>query len=188
MNTAGDNIEQRIIGLFSRGETSAMDELYDHYAGYLTGVCARYIAADDDLKDVLQESFIKIFTAISSFDFRGKGSLKAWMTRIVVNESLLFLRKERLRAPEKLLADPPDIPEEEPNAEGMDAETLTRLIRQLPQGYREVFNLFAIEGLSHKEIATKLGIKPDSSASQYHRAKTLLARMIKAQRTAADTK
>lgn len=164
-----------------------MDRLYACYADYLTGVCARYVTADDDLKDVLQESFIKIFMGMGSFSYRGEGSLKAWMSRIVVNESLLFLRKKRLRAPEKLLADPPDIPEEDPDTDGMDSTDLARLIRRLPKGYREVFNLFAIEGLSHKEIARKLGIKPDSSASQFHRAKCLLARMIKEQRTSAHT-
>ncbi len=188
MNIAGDNIEQQIIRSFNRGDSSAMDELYGRYADYLTGVCTRYITADDDLKDVLQESFIKIFMGIGSFSYRGKGSLKAWMSRIVVNESLLFLRKQRLRAPEKLLSDPPDIPEEEPDTEGMDSAYLARLIRQLPAGYREVFNLFVIEGLSHKEIACKLGIKPDTSASQFHRARNLLARMIKEQRTSADTR
>ncbi|PTL33734.1 RNA polymerase subunit sigma [Prevotella sp. oral taxon 376] len=186
MKIAGNNIELQIIRLFNRGDSSAMDELYDRYADYLTGVCTRYITADDDLKDVLQESFIKIFMGIGSFSYRGKGSLKAWMSRIVVNESLLFLRKKRLRAPEKLLADPPDIPEEEPDTDHMDSTDLARFIRQLPAGYREIFNLFAIEGLSHKEIASKLGIKPDSSASQFHRAKNLLARMIKEQRTSAD--
>ena len=86
MNIAGDNIEQQIIRSFNRGDSSAMDELYGRYADYLTGVCTRYITADDDLKDVLQESFIKIFMGIGSFSYRGKGSLKAWMSRIVVND------------------------------------------------------------------------------------------------------
>ena len=72
-----------------------MDELYGCYADYLTGVCYRYISNDEDLKDVLQESFIKIFTQISSFEYRGSGSLQAWMTRIVVNESLQLLRRQK---------------------------------------------------------------------------------------------
>lgn len=162
-----------------RGETSAMDRLYAVHAGYLTAVCARYITDDDTLKDVLQEAMIKIFTQIDTFRYRGQGSLRAWMSRIVVNESLQYLR-HRHRQPTTLLdTEPPDLPDEDPDTEGLNGETVTRLIRQLPDGYRTVLNLYVIEGRSHKEIAQLLGIKPDSSASQLHRAKNMLAHLIK---------
>jgi RNA polymerase sigma-70 factor (ECF subfamily) len=173
--------EQRIIRLFHQGKASAMDLLYAEYAGYLTSVCFRYISDDDDLKDVLQESFIKIFTRISSFTYRGKGSLKAWMTRIVINESLQFLRHQQsaqiVRMDDKY--DLPDVPEEDQNLNGISAEVLSEMIRHLPPGCREVFNLYALEGKSHIEIAKLLNIKPDSSASQYHRARAILAKAIK---------
>lgn len=95
MNIFGNNKEKAIVQLFRQGNALAMDKLYAEYADYLTTVCARYIVNDDDLKDVLQESFIKIFTQINQFEYRGKGSLKAWTTRIVINESLQFLRKQK---------------------------------------------------------------------------------------------
>jgi RNA polymerase sigma-70 factor (ECF subfamily) len=95
MNIFGTDKEQHIIKLFRRGDASAMDMLYAEYADYLTAVCARYIPDDDELKDVLQESFIKIFSKIGEFNYRGNGSLRAWITRIVINESLLTIRKKK---------------------------------------------------------------------------------------------
>ena len=178
MNIFGNNKEKAIVQLFRQGNPLAMDRLYAEYADYLTAVCARYITDDDDLKDVLQEGFIKIFTQIDKFEYRGKGSLKAWTTRIIVNESLLFLRKQKGSLP--LVADdPPDIPDDTPDTEGLSADILNDLVAQLPTGYRTILNLYVIEGKSHKEIAQMMGIKPDTSASQFHRAKNMLARLIK---------
>ena len=176
------NQEQHILHLFDRGDTSAMNVLYATYANYLTAVCARYIADDNDLKDVLPETFIRIFTQIHTFEFRGKGSLKAWLARIAVNESLTFLRnKIRERKMESFDDDPPDIIDETPpEVDKLSEQELLGLIRQLPIGYRTVFNLYAIEGKSHQEIGELLNIKADSSASQYHRAKNMLAKMANA--------
>lgn len=156
-----------------------MDMLYAEYSDYLTGVCCRYIANADDRKDVLQEALIKIFTSIGSFTYRGKGSLKAWAARIVVNESLQYLRQQAKSAPLQSDGNLPDRPEEEPPEDRISDDALVGLIQQLPPGYRAVFNLFAIEGLSHKEIAQQLGISPSTSASQYFKARAMLARLIK---------
>ena len=179
MRIFGRNKEQDILNLFRRGDASAMDELYAEYASYLTAICVRYLSDDDDVKDVLQEAFIKIFTTIDAFDYRGSGSLKAWMGRIVVNESLLFLRQRKRSPIDRMEADPPELPDDDPDTDDLTSEEMTRLIRQLPDGYRAVLNLYIVEGKSHKEIAQLLGIKPDSSASQLHRAKNMLARIIK---------
>lgn len=179
MNILHTDKEQRIIKLFDRGDSTAMDVLYAEYADYLTGICYRYIGNDDDMKDVLQEAFIKIFTQIRSFRYRGKGSLKAWMTRIVVNESLMFLRKQS-RTEETLSADePPDIADDPPDTSGLDVSMIMDMIAKLPTGYRVVFNLFAIDGLSHKQIAGQLHITPSTSASQFHKARNMLAKMIR---------
>ena len=94
MNIFGSNKELQILKRFGRGDASAMDMLYADYADYLTGVCCRYIGNEDDRKDVLQEAFIKIFTSIGHFSYRGEGSLKAWVTRIAVNEALQYLRQQ----------------------------------------------------------------------------------------------
>ena len=179
MNIFGTDKEQHIIKLFRRGDASAMDCLYSEYADYLTAVCARYIPDDDELKDVLQESFIKIFSKIGEFNYRGNGSLRAWITRIVINESLLTIRKKKNSPIINIENEPPDIQDDEPELGNIGEEVLTNMIRQLPDGYRTVFNLFVIEGKSHKEIAKILNIKADSSASQFHKAKKQLAKMIK---------
>ena len=87
--------EQQILSLFQKGDNRAMDKLYMEYADYLTGVCARYISNEDQLKDVLQESFIRIFTNIHQFEYRGKGSLKAWMTKVGHQRSITTTPKRR---------------------------------------------------------------------------------------------
>lgn len=174
----GADKEKRLLRLFDRGDASAMDRLYAEYADYLAGVCYRYVGNDDDMKDVLQEAFIKIFTRIGSFEYRGKGSLKAWMTRIVVNESLTFLRRNAAAAETPITGDTPDTADDTPATEGIDAAAVMEMVARLPEGYRVVFNLFAIEGMSHKAIADELGITPSTSASQFFKAKRMLARMI----------
>lgn len=179
MRIFGKDKERKIVDLFRRGDVSAMDVLYAEYANYLTAVCARYISDDDDVKDILQEAFIKIFTTIDTFDYRGTGSLKAWLGRIVVNESLQWLRQRKRSPFDRMETDPPDLPDDDPETDDLSSDELTQLVRQLPEGYRAVLNLYVVEGKSHKEIAQMLGIKPDSSASQLHRAKNMLAHIIK---------
>lgn len=172
------NNERHILQLFARGDSRAMDVLYAQFADYLAGVCTRYVPQPDDTRDVLQEALIKIFSSIGSFNYRGEGSLKAWLTRVAVNESLMFLRDKKKMLFVDSEREIPDTPEEPPDTSGLTAEMVDEALRQLPDGYRAVFNLYAIEGKSHKEIAELLGIKPDTSASQYHRAKAMLARLL----------
>ena len=95
MNLLWTDKEKHIVNLFRKGDPLAMNKLYMEYADYLTGVCARYISDEETLKDVLQESFIKIYTQIQRFEYRGKGSLKAWITRIAINEALGELQKDK---------------------------------------------------------------------------------------------
>lgn len=172
------NNERHILQLFARGDSRAMDVLYAEFADYMAGVCVRYVTQPDDTRDVLQEALIKIFSSIGSFNYRGEGSLKAWLTRVAVNESLMFLRDKKKMLFVDSEREIPDTPEEPPDTSGLTADMVDEALRQLPDGYRAVFNLYAIEGKSHKEIAELLGIKPDTSASQYHRAKAMLARLL----------
>jgi RNA polymerase sigma-70 factor (ECF subfamily) len=160
-----------------RQDRTAMKMLYDQYVGYLTAVCARYIPDDDEVKDILQEAFIKVFKSMDKFSWRGEGSLKAWMTRIVVNDSLKALRRSKPLPLAVTLSEP--VEEEEPAFEEVPMDVIQGMIRKLPEGYRTVFNLFVFEDKSHKEIASLLGIKENSSASQLYHAKALLARWIK---------
>ena len=145
--------EKHILSLFNKGDNHAMDKLYMEYADYLTGVCARYISDEDTLKDVLQESFIRIFTQIHQFEYRGKGSLKAWITKITINEALMQLREEKAFLISLHESQISDLPDEEPDVEGIDTNILLTFVQKLPPGYRAVFNLFVIEEKSHKEIA-----------------------------------
>jgi RNA polymerase sigma factor (sigma-70 family) len=181
MSQVATDIEAEIVSMFHRGDGHAMDRLYAVYSRYLAGVCTRYMGSSDMMKDVMQESLIKIFTRIGTFRYRGPGSLRAWLTRIVVNESITMLRQRQRLAVNLTDADPPDVPdgdEEEPDVDGLSPDVMMGLLQRLPDGYRTVLNLYAIEGHSHQEIAQMLGIKVNSSASQLHRAKHMLAKMI----------
>lgn len=174
--------ERHIVDLMRKSEPSAMDKFYQEYADYLTGVCARYISDEDTLKDVMQESLVKIFTQFHQFEYRGKGSLKAWITKVAVNEALVQLQKEKqtyiaLHGPD--IENLPDEEGEELDTDGVDTGTLLAFVRKLPPGYRAVLNLFVVEEKSHKEIAEILQIQPGTSASQYLRAKRMLAEMIR---------
>lgn len=172
--------EQELFGQIRHGNRMAMKEFYTIYSGYFTTVCSRYLSDKDDIKDVLQESFIKIFKAITNFEYKGPGSLRAWSTRIVVNESLKFLKtKEKLMIINKPVWDLPDIEEEEePDLDELPISVILDMIRSLPVGYRTVFNLYVFEKKSHKEIASMLRITETTSASQLHRAKSFLLKQI----------
>lgn len=171
----GDDI---LVGLCSKGDGKAMKVIYDRYVEYLSAVCARYISDEYDRKDVLQESFVRIFTSLDKFSFRGEGSLKAWMIRIVVNESLRFLKKNTSYDFIDYDSKIPDVPEE-PEVEGIPDDVINEMILSLPPGYRMVFNLYVFGNKSHKEIAKILNIGESSSASQLSRAKTLLSKRVK---------
>ena len=161
-----------------------MRAMYDLLAGHAMATAKRYLADADDCHDVLQECFLRAFSRIGDFNYRGEGSLRAWMTRIVANESVNVL-KRRARITftdefaEDIVDDPPDVTQVPP-------EAINRMIASLPAGYRIVFNQFVFEHKSHKEIARMLGIKENSSASQLLRAKRLLAKMINDYRRQQD--
>ena len=130
---------------------------------------------------------LSIISNINTFEYHGKGSLRAWATRIVVNHALGFLRNKK-RTLSLFVDNPQDIADVEdddspPDIGNIPAGVVTDMIRQLPEGYRMVFNLYVIDGKSHKEISRLLGIKEDSSASQLHRAKAILAKKITEYRT-----
>ncbi len=176
--------EQELLCKIVCGDIVAMKDFYNCYSGYLTTVCARYISNRDDIKDLLQESFIKIFKSITGFEYRGAGSLMAWSTRIVVNESLKFLKKEeKLNIISSPSWDLPDIIEEDADFDEVPTSVILEMIRSLPTGYRTIFNLYIFEKKSHKEIASILNISENTSASQLHRAKSFLAKQINVYRS-----
>lgn len=176
--------EERWLRKALDGDNTATEWIYRRHVRYLSALCSRYITEDEDIKDVLQESFIKIFTFLDCFKYRGEGSLKAWMAKITLNETLKFVRNNS-RLPIDSIDDK-DMNIADGNrmeTEDIPTDVLHQFIRELPDGYRTVFNLYVIDDKSHKEIAQLLGIKENTSASQLHKAKSMLARKIKHYRT-----
>ena len=181
--------ETSLIRRALKGDGKAKYEIYQKYVRYLSAICSRYISDDEDVRDILQDAFLKIFSSLQDFRYQGQGSLKAWMGKIVLNESLKFLRKNSKMTLVGLSDKEDTLPDEDslsgnPAADDIRTDDIPsseihRMIRELPDGYRAVFNLYVIEGLSHREIASRLGIREASSASQLHRAKALLATKIR---------
>lgn len=163
------------------GNNRARKELYEQYAGRLFAICLRYTGDRDTAQDLLHDGFIKIFDSFDKFTWRGEGSLRAWMERVMVNIALQYLRKNDVMnqtAPLEELSDKYEEPEAV-DVEAIPQKILMRFIEELPAGYRTVFNLYTFEDKSHKEIAQILGINEKSSASQLFRAKSVLAKRVK---------
>lgn len=173
--------EQELAEHCKQGDRRAYKELYERYAGRLLGVCLRYVGNREVAEDLLHDGFLKLFASFDKFSWRGEGSLKAWMERIMVNGALQYLRRNDVLNQSSTLDDSPEAYEE---PEVSDIETipqsvLMQFISQLPTGYRTVLNLYVFEGKSHKEIAAILGINEKSSASQLTRAKASLATKVR---------
>ena len=168
--------ERELLEAIRVGDRAAMRRLYERYKGYAMAIGLRYIPNSDEMRDVLQDSFVKIITGISRFDYRGEGSLKSWVSRIVANRAIDYVKEhERLHFTEEM---PDDMIEPEPDVGEVPDEVLDGLIGQLPANYRVVLNLFVFEQLSHREIAQQLGISEKNSATQFFRAKRALQKMI----------
>ena len=171
--------EEQLLAKLREGDAAAAAQLYRLHVRYLTAVCSRYVVNDEDVKDVLQESFIKIFSSIHRFQPKGEGALRSWMSRIVANEAIDLLKAKSRLSFSELTEDSTGMPDEEPEVEEVPAGQLQRFVQELPEGYRVVFNLYVMEGKSHREIAAMLGIKEGTSASQLHKAKCALAEKVK---------
>ena len=170
---------RQLVERIRKKDQRAMSQLYQMYVEELSSVCYRYVPDEDDAKDVLQNSFVKIFTTISALDYRGEDSFKAWMKRIVANEALGYLKQRKKLVFVEYNAASQDSVDDEPQPERLSADEVHKLISELPDGYRMVVNLYVFEGYSHKQIAELLSISERTSASQFYHAKRLLAKSIK---------
>ncbi len=151
--------------------------LYERYAGKLFVVCKRYVRQPDEAEDVLQDAFVKIFQHIDSFRF--ESPLEAWLRRIVVNTALKHLRKQKnWQQPADIADMAPVLPQADESLPMLYHQQLLELIQDLPTGCRAVFNLYAIEGYTHAEIAELLEISEGTSKSQLFRARSLLQRKL----------
>ena len=160
-----------------QGSTAAQKCLFDQFAEKMLLVCQRYVKSPEDAEELLLDGFYKFFTKISSFNYQGDAALYAWLKRIMINECLMFLRaKNVFTIVTEATAE--EIPLQEEALDNLSTEEIFKLIVQLPVGYRTVFNLYAIEGMNHGEIAEVLSISEGTSRSQFSKAKVLLQKLL----------
>lgn len=145
------------------------------YSDFLYATCLRYMSNSADARDVLQDSYIKIFKAIGNFD-PNKGALKSWMCKICINTALKKLHRSKLTTDIEEISNVVSI--DARYATDMEVEYMFAIIKDLPEQYRTVFNLYIIEGYSHKEIGKILNMKEASSRSVLSRAKEILRKKI----------
>ena len=160
-----------------QGSTAAQKCLFDQFAEKMLLVCQRYVKSPEDAEELLLDGFYKFFTKISSFNYQGDAALYAWLKRIMINECLMFLRVRNVFTI-VTEATAEEIPLQEEALDNLSAEEIFKLIVQLPVGYRTVFNLYAIEGMNHGEIAGMLNISEGTSRSQFSKAKVLLQKIL----------
>ncbi|TRX56021.1 RNA polymerase sigma factor [Fulvivirga sp. M361] len=168
--------EDILIRKCCQQDGQAQEALYNRYAASMLGTCCRYIKDPDQAEDVMIGGFVKVFRKIDQF--KGEGSFEGWLRRVMVNEALTFIRKNKNMYLEVDI----ETIDREPNYHTLnselEADDLLQLVHQLPTGYRTVFNMYAVEGYSHKEIAEQLGISENTSKSQLSRARGLLQKKL----------
>ena len=165
--------EQELIQDCVAARPKAQKALFDIYAPKLYVVCLRYMKDQMRAQDVLQDTFVKIFAHIGNY--KSEGAFEGWLKKIAVNTSLDQLRKDKKLLTDVSLDDVSHkIAHQDYSVEKLMADDLLKLVQALPDGYRTVFNLFAIEGYSHQEISTQLGISESTSKTQYLRARAYL--------------
>jgi RNA polymerase sigma factor (sigma-70 family) len=168
--------EDELIKGCLRRDANAQRELYDTFSSKMYSICYRYVKDSMEAEDILVTSFMKVFDKIGQF--KSEGSFEGWIRRIVVNEALSYLRRNRSMYLETELEQADREPDYNMLSDHLEAEDLMNMIKELPTGYRIVFNLYAIDGYSHKEIADQLGISENTSKSQLSRARTYLQKML----------
>jgi RNA polymerase sigma-70 factor (ECF subfamily) len=166
--------EKLLIERLKKRDKKAQKYLFDKYAGLFFAISIRYADNYDDAQDILQEGFIKIFLNIDKFS--GKGSFEGWMKRIIINNAINHYHKEIKHRYHDDISESFNIESDDKfyNEKDFTYDELIKIINDLPAGYRTIFNLYAIEGYKHKEIAKMLDISESTSKSQYHRAKKIL--------------
>lgn len=170
--------ERQLIEAIRSGDKEALRRLYERFARFAMGVTLRYVPKRDDALDIVQDSFISILTSIDSFEYRGEGSLRSWVSKIVSHHAVDWIKKHQQLLFSDQMSD--EIEEDEDSdIEAVPQELMNEMIGQLPLRYRVVVNLRAFEELSHKDIALRLDISEKASVTLFSRAKRKLAKMIK---------
>ncbi|TXD50804.1 MULTISPECIES: RNA polymerase sigma factor [unclassified Polaribacter] len=164
------NTQKSLIKKASNNNREAQEQLFAQHAPKMLGVCRQYVKDLHHAEDLLLQGFLKVFTNL--YSFKHEGSFEGWIRRIMVNTCISYLRKKNLinLSDEEYVFD--DAATE--SLENTSVEDIQKLIDQLPEGYKMVFNLFAIEGYKHSEIAEKLGVSESTSKSQLFKARKVL--------------
>lgn len=173
--------EQELISACVRKEANAQRMLFERYAGKMLGICSRYCINMDDAKDALHEGYIKVFNQIDRF--KGNAKLETWMTRIMINTAIDHFKQsvkyKEFTEKDAYLEEGSSYELELDEDQKVELQDLYAVISKLPDGYRHIFNLYAIEGYTHKEIAKELGISEGTSKSQLARSRGLLKKLLK---------
>lgn len=173
--------EKELIEACLRREPKAQRYLFDKYGSRMLGVCSRYCRNMEDARDAMQDGFVKIFGILDKFN--GQSKLETWMTRVMMNTAIDHFKRENKFV---LYEDAENIVKDDGESDVLfveeereiSEEEILNILQELPDGYRIVFNMYAIEGLGHKEIAEKLGISEGTSKSQLARARMHLRNLL----------
>ena len=181
-NQTSENVttftEQQMIALCKRGDRVAQKALFDSLSRKMFPLCIRYMGDRDAAEDVLQEGFISLFSKLDSYS--GEGSFEGWARKVFVNTALMTLRKNDVMRQSEDIESAWNVTGNEVSAlQSMSYKELMEMVAELPPGFRTVFNLFLVEGYSHKEISEMLGITEATSRSQLQRARVMLQNRIK---------
>lgn len=169
--------DQEFIKRCLNNDPKAQEMLYKHYAPKMFGICIRYAKTQAEAEDILQEGFIKIFTRLK--DYRNDGSFEGWIRKTFVNTAINFYRKNLKSKNDIDITDVEIENDSQMSAiDQLSTNELLEVIRELPDGYRMVFNLNVIEGYTHKEIGEMLDISENTSKSQLSRAKQALQKQL----------
>ena len=183
--------DQQLVEGCLRGEAHAQHQLYNKYAGQMMAVCLRYGSDYEEAQDMFQEGFVKVYQKLHLYNY--KGALGAWIRRTIVNNALDLLRKNKrenqhvslYKVDYMIQSEGENDPFEE-DEQIMSADQISKLISEMPNGYRTVFNLYVVEEYSHKEIAEQLGISESTSKTQYKKAKAFLKKLIEGEKKTAQ--
>ncbi|HLF34008.1 MAG TPA: RNA polymerase sigma factor [Cyclobacteriaceae bacterium] len=169
------SLEELIKGT-RKGDSMAQRELFNRLSRRMLGICIRYVNNRAEAEDIMITGFMKVFNSIGQY--KGEGSFEGWVMRIMINESLSYIRKNKTMWADVDIDKAVAKPDMKWADTHLNSEDLLKLINQLPTGYRTVFNLYAIEGFSHREIGEMLGINENTSKSQLSRARMYLQERI----------
>jgi RNA polymerase sigma factor (sigma-70 family) len=168
--------EATLISNCLNGDRKQQKALYDLYSPKLFSICLSYTKSQMDAEDVLQEGFVKVFKNLHRF--KGEGSFEGWIRRIIVNTAIEYLRSKKMATVGSEVLENSLSDKQPTGLQNLYEKDLFASTRTLSSGYKTVFHMYAIEGYSHKEIATRLGISESTSKSQFSRAKAALRTMV----------